>query len=88
MQFLHEFLIGGQVEKAVHYPGGRSLLLFRRAARLAISASVRFGVMGMYMMSSPPSTAPACLFCCVPVYCDACPRSCAPTLSGIPWKLT
>ena len=64
-----------QANATSHNWGGRSLLLPRRLAMRAICASVRFGVMGMYMISSPPPLK-ARMLCGVPGY-----RS-ASTLSG------
>ncbi len=43
-----------QANATSHNWGGRSLLLPRRLAMRAICASVRRGVTGMYMISSPP----------------------------------
>ena len=43
-----------QANAASHNWGGRSLLLPRRLAMRATCASVRLGVTGTYMISSPP----------------------------------
>ena len=51
------------------------MLLPRRLAMRAICASVRFGVIGTYMISSPPPLK-ARMLCGVPGYCSA------STLSG------